>query len=156
MVLSFPFWSTVLQCGARLPIHLKLLFRAVSDARFLTGGVFECDIAHRRHVAVLCMVYKIRCNPMHPLKMHYLGRMCQCGLHTVHWSYIGILMRHLAAELAVSHDFFSPLSVPLERSCCPLIRWCGTGGFLEQGHCILIGLTVVQYGVNAVNNCCMK
>ena len=33
--------------------HLKLLDRAVSGARFLTGGVFECDIAHRRSVAVL-------------------------------------------------------------------------------------------------------
>ena len=36
--------------------HLKLLDRAVSGARFLTGGVFECDIAHRRSVAVLCML----------------------------------------------------------------------------------------------------
>ena len=33
--------------------HLKLLDRAVSGARFLTGGVFECDIAHRRSVAGL-------------------------------------------------------------------------------------------------------
>ena len=33
--------------------HLKLLHRAVSGARFLTRGVFECDIAHRRCVAVL-------------------------------------------------------------------------------------------------------
>ena len=41
-VLSFPFWTTVLQCGARLPIHiLKLLDRAVSGARFLTMVVFE-------------------------------------------------------------------------------------------------------------------
>ena len=47
--------------------HRKLLDRAVSDARFLTGGVFECDIAHRRSVAVLCMLYKIKCSPMHPL-----------------------------------------------------------------------------------------
>ena len=47
--------------------HLKLLDRAVSGARFLTGGVFECDIAHRRSVAVLCMLYKIRCDLMHPL-----------------------------------------------------------------------------------------
>ena len=47
--------------------HLKLLDRAVSGARFLTGGVFECDISHRRSVAVLCILYKIRCNPMHPL-----------------------------------------------------------------------------------------
>ena len=47
--------------------HLKLLDRAVSGARLLTGCVFECDIAHRRSVAVLCMLYKSRCNTMHPL-----------------------------------------------------------------------------------------
>ena len=47
--------------------HLKLLDRAVSGARFLTGGVLECGIAHRRSVAVLCMLYKIRCNPGHSL-----------------------------------------------------------------------------------------
>ena len=33
--------------------HLKLLDRLVSGARFLTGGVFECDIDDRRSVAVL-------------------------------------------------------------------------------------------------------
>ena len=47
--------------------HHKLLDRAVSSARFLTGGVFECGISHHRSVAVLCMLYKIRCNPVHPL-----------------------------------------------------------------------------------------
>ena len=47
--------------------HLKLLDRAVSGAQFLTGAMFECDISHRRSVAVLCMLYKIRCNPVHPL-----------------------------------------------------------------------------------------
>ena len=46
--------------------HFKLLDLTVSGARLLTGGVFECAIARRRSVAVLCMVYKIRCNPMHP------------------------------------------------------------------------------------------
>ena len=47
--------------------NLKLLDRAVSGALLLTGCVFECDIAHRRSVAVLCMLYKIRCNSVHPL-----------------------------------------------------------------------------------------
>ena len=47
--------------------HLKLLDRAVSGARILTGVVFECDISHRRSVAVLCMLNKIRCNKVHPL-----------------------------------------------------------------------------------------
>ena len=50
-VLSFQFWNTVLQCGARLPIH-----RAVSSARFLSGDVFQCDITHHRSVAVLRML----------------------------------------------------------------------------------------------------
>ena len=45
---------------------VKLLDRAVSGARFLTVGVFEYDISHRRSVAVLCMLYKIRCNTVHP------------------------------------------------------------------------------------------
>ena len=47
--------------------QIKLLDRAVSGARFLTGGVFECDISHRRSVAVMCMLYKVRCDPVHPL-----------------------------------------------------------------------------------------
>ena len=66
--LSCQFWSTVQQCGARLPIlTLNYCDSAVSGAQFLTGGVFECDIAHHRSFAVQCMLYKIRCNPMHPL-----------------------------------------------------------------------------------------
>ena len=44
--------------------HLKLLNSAVSGVRFPTGGVCECDIAHRRSMAVLSMLYKIRCNPV--------------------------------------------------------------------------------------------
>ena len=47
--------------------HLRLLDRVVSGANFLTGGVFECDPAHRRSLAVLCMLYKIRYNPIHSL-----------------------------------------------------------------------------------------
>ena len=47
--------------------HLTLVDSIVSGSSFSTGGVFECDLAHRRSVAVLCMLYKIKCNPMHPL-----------------------------------------------------------------------------------------
>ena len=67
-VLSGQFWSTVLQCGVRLPIHtLNYWTSLASGACFLAGGVLNCNISHRRSVAVLCMQYKIRCNPMHPL-----------------------------------------------------------------------------------------
>ena len=47
--------------------HLKLLDRVVGGACFLAGGMLNCDLSHRRSVAVLCMLYKIRCNPKHPL-----------------------------------------------------------------------------------------
>ena len=43
-------------CCLATDTHLKLLDR---DITF--------DIAHRRYVAVLCLLYKIRCNPTHPL-----------------------------------------------------------------------------------------
>ena len=42
---------------------------------------------------------------------------------------------------SVPQDFCFPLSVPLDRSCLPRIRWCGTGGFQEQGQCFFIGLS---------------
>ena len=47
--------------------HHSLLDRVASGASFLPGGVLECDLAHRRSVAVLCVLYKIRCDPLHPL-----------------------------------------------------------------------------------------
>ena len=54
-------------CSSAANTHIKLLDRSGSGARFLIGAVFECDNAHRRSIAVLCMRYKIRCQAMHPL-----------------------------------------------------------------------------------------
>ena len=64
--------------------HLKLLDRVVSGASFFTGGEFECDLAHHRPVAVLCMLYEIRCNPMHPLYGALPVRVT-CGFAIAHW-----------------------------------------------------------------------
>ena len=47
--------------------HLKLLDRVVRSAGFLAGGVLECNLAHRRSVAELCMLFMIKSNPMQPL-----------------------------------------------------------------------------------------
>ena len=47
--------------------HLKLLDRVVRSADFLAGGVLDCNLPHRRSVAELCMLFKIKSNPMHPL-----------------------------------------------------------------------------------------
>ena len=114
-VLSFPFWSTVLQCGARLPIHTLTTgpcSQCLSGARFLTGGVFECDIAHRRLIAVLCLLYKIRCNPMHPLNDALPGPYVPVWLHAVPLLHIGILMRCLAAEPRSTAGLLFPTQCP--------------------------------------------
>ena len=66
LVLQVLEYCSAVGCSAA-DTPLKLLDRVVSGASFLTGGVFECDLAHRRSVAVLCMLYRIRCNSMHPL-----------------------------------------------------------------------------------------
>ena len=58
-------YCSAVWCSA-VDTHLKLLNRVVSGTRFLTGGVLECDIAHRRSMAIMCMLYKIR-RPVHPL-----------------------------------------------------------------------------------------
>ena len=65
-VFSVLVYCSAVWCSAA-NTHHKLQNHTVSGARFLTGGVFECDMAHHRSVAVLCMLYKIKCNPMHPL-----------------------------------------------------------------------------------------
>ena len=65
-VLTVLEYCSAVWCSAA-DTHLKLLDRVVSGACFLAGGVLNCDLPHRRSVAVLCMLYKIRCNPKHPL-----------------------------------------------------------------------------------------
>ena len=55
---SCPFWSIVLQSCTGLPIHTFNYWTVQS----VVPGSF-----HHRSVGVLCMLYKIRCNPMHPL-----------------------------------------------------------------------------------------
>ena len=104
--------------------HIKLLDCVVSGAYFLTGGVFECDIAHHRSVAatVLCMLHKIRCNQISPEAPSLWCSTCnmcsiwQCRLYMVLWSHIGILMRLLAAQpLSTAGPSF-----PSQYACGPL------------------------------------
>ena len=80
--------------------RLKLLDRAVSRPRFLTGGVFECDIAHRRSVAVLWMLYKNRCNPVELSKL--LKREGRAGAEGAILPYVGHLQ--LISTLKIGAD----------------------------------------------------
>ena len=65
------FWSFVLlileYCSAvwcsAADSQLKLLDRVVRSACFIAGGVLECNLAHRRSAAELCMLFKIKSNP---------------------------------------------------------------------------------------------
>ena len=47
-------------CCSAAEAHRELQDRVLSRTRFLTGAMFDCDIAHRRFVAVLYMLYKIQ------------------------------------------------------------------------------------------------
>ena len=78
-------YCSVVWCSAT-DTYLKLVDRAVSGARFLTRGVFECDISHRRFVAR--------------------------GLHAVFWSHIGTLMHRLAAEPCSTAGLLFPSRCP--------------------------------------------
>ena len=69
-------YCSAVWCSA-VDTHLKLLDRVVSGARFLTGVVFECYIAHHRSVAVF--VCCIRSGVTRTdLMMRYLDSMSQC------------------------------------------------------------------------------
>ena len=69
----------------------------------------------------------------------YLDHMCQCGLHAELRSHVGTLMHRLAVE----PRSIAGLLFPSRCSCATIllgrIRWCGTGGFQEQGQCFFIG-----------------
>ena len=78
--------------------HLRLLDRLVSVASFLTGGVFECDLAHRRSVAVFCMLYRSGVTGCALFMVLFLCRMRRCGLHAALWLHIGTPVGLLAAE----------------------------------------------------------
>ena len=122
--------------------HIKLLDRVVSRARFLTGNVFECDIAHHRSVAVLCMMHKIRGKPMHPLygalPVPYLPVRVTRGALVAHRCTYAFPSCRTSQYRGTS---IPPVSVPVERSSCPCIQWYGTGGFKEMCHCFFIGLS---------------
>ena len=75
---------------------------------FLTGGMLYCDLAHRRSVTVLCMLYKIRCNRMHllcgALPVPYVPMQVTRVALVAH----NILMRLLALEHRITAGLLFP------------------------------------------------
>ena len=76
-------------CRSAAVTHYKL---PVVSGQFLTGDVFECEIAHRRPMSVLCMLHLIRWSPMHILNgalpvSHVLVRITRCALVAHRYTY---------------------------------------------------------------------
>ena len=119
--------------------HLKLLDRVVSVTRFLTGGVFECDIAHRRSVAILCMLYKIKCNPMHPLNDAQAGPYVPVrvtrGAFVAH-RYTYAPPRCRTSEYRIT---FVPLSASLWNDLAdPVFDGVGQAGFKSKANALFL------------------
>ena len=118
---------------------VKLLDRAVSGAWFLTGGVFECDIAHRRSVAVLCCFIRSGVTRCTLLMVLYLDHMCQCGLHAVLWSHIGTLIHRLATEPRSTAGLLFLSRCPSETIFAnPVSDGVGLAGFKSRANAFLL------------------
>ena len=135
---SFRVYCSAVWCSAA-DTHLKLLDRAVSGARFLTRGLFECDIAHRRSVAVLCIFCKIRFNPVHPLNGALLGpyvpvRVARGALVTHRYTYAPPRCR-----TSQSRRTLIPLSVSLWNDLAnPVFDGVGLAGFKRRANAFLL------------------
>ena len=131
-------------CSA-VDTHRKLLDRVVSGASLLTEGVFECNIAHRRSVEVLCILHKMGCNPIYPLF---------CALHALYvpmWVTRGALVEYVCPPnayirlLAVDTRSTAGLLFPsqylsgtiLPTLCSIVWDWLG----LRAGQCFFIDLS---------------
>ena len=117
--------------------HLRLLDSVVSGASFLTRGVFACDLAHRRSVSVLCMLYKIRCNPMHSL----------CGVLPVPYVPVtrGAVIAHRytyappRCRTSQYRRTFVPFSVSLWNDLSdPVFDGVGLAGFKSRANAFLL------------------
>ena len=132
----FPVW-----CSA-VDIH-HVVSRVVSGACFLTEGVLECDIAHRQSVSALCMLYKIRCNPMRSLYGALPGPYAP-----VHVTRGALAHRYPYALHRCRTSQYSLTFIPMSASLWNDLRWCGTCGFQEQGQCLFIYLSSHSFFVS--------
>ena len=143
-VLCCQFWSTVLQCRARLQIHTLNYWTVISQwCPFPNCGcdrVWHCSSSI---CSVLCMLYKIRCHPKHPLHgdlpgPHVPVRVTRDALVAHRHTYL--IPRYRTSQYRKTFIIFY-LSVLVERSCWLRIRCCRTGGFQEQDQCFFIALS---------------
>ena len=119
--------------------HLKLLDWVVNGACVLTGGRLDCDLAHRRTVAVLCMLYKIRFNPVHPLcdalpVLYVPARVTRGALVAHRYTYAPPRCR-----TSQYRRNFIPLSVRLWNDLAdPVFDGVGLAGFKSRANAVLL------------------
>ena len=130
------FCSVVFGC---LDTHLKLLDRTVSGACFLARGVLNCNLSDPQSVAVLCMLYKIRCNPMHPLcgalPVPYVPVRVTPGALIAHrYTYA-----HPRCRTSQYHRIFIALSLSLYNDLVdPVFDGVGLAGFKSRSNAFLL------------------
>ena len=100
--------------------------------------MFERDIAHRRSVAVLCMLYKIWCNPMHLLNGALPGRYVPVrvtrGALVAHWFTYALPL----CRTSQYSRTFVPLSVSLWNDLAdPVFDGVGLAGFKSRANVFL-------------------
>ena len=119
--------------------HLKLLDRVVRSASFLAGCVLDYNLAHRRSVAELCMLFKIKSNPMHQLSgrlpLPYVPARVTHGALVAH--------RHLftppRCRTSQYRRTFVPLSVSLWNNLSdPVFDGVGLAGFKSRANAFLL------------------
>ena len=101
--------------------------------------MFECDLAHRRSVAVLCRQYKIRCNPKFPLfgalpELYVPVRVTR-GAVIAHWYTYAPPRRRISQ----CRRTFIPLSVSLWNNLGnPVLDGVRLAGFKSKTNTLLL------------------
>ena len=88
----------------------------------------------------ICMLFKIKSNPMHPLSGARLCRMCRRVLLVVLWLLIGTCSRLLVVGLLSIAEALCPSRYLFGTILWPCAWWCGIGGFEEQSQCFPVGM----------------
>ena len=122
--------------------RLKLLDRVINSAVFLAGGDLECNLAHRRSVAVLCMLFMIKSNPLHPFicafRLSYVPARVTGGALVAHG--------HLFALRRCKTSLYRRTSVPRSVSLWndlsdSVFDGVGLAGFKSRANAFLLALS---------------
>ena len=133
-----PVWEYGSAVCSAANTHLKLLDRAVSSARFLTGvwlsvTFFIGDPCQSGVCSIRSGV--TRCTLLMVL---YLDHMCQCGLHAVLLSHIGTLMHRLAAGPRSTTGLLFPSRCPWKDLANNVFDGVGLAGFKSRANASLL------------------